>query len=374
MSIIDIHEISLSNKWIYGINYKYNILCKICTSTNEIKKVHSLFADEEEIQYSYATEFYNHILSTESLIFVINTSTNKLLIFNKELQLVEKIILLEKSENMSIIGLYANVIYIYATLSGIIIGIDIYTKKIKNYQVPEKYIGKINSMEIKIIDNCLWLTGYMGNVVIEVQIESGKIYEHGIDIMKGDICLCCKSEDSFLLCTQYEIIKWNQKDDIIKGVLDLPYQIEQNECVMPFYYSRIINDCLWLFPLKEEFIIKMDIKGNKVELIVVKKDKKKSKRLKSFSYLDMDACKGVIYGLDSDMSNVIINMGNGEIINKGFWIEDSLLKKIKEQFFEKSFCLNEYMFDIPELFENTYKNDLWVKDNNVGKKVYEHCC
>ena len=112
MSIICMHEISILNKWIYDINYKYNVLCNVCTSTNEIEKIHSLFTDEEEIQYSYATEFYNHILATESLIFIINTRTNKLLVFNKDLQLVEKIILLEKSENMSIIGRYSNVIYI----------------------------------------------------------------------------------------------------------------------------------------------------------------------------------------------------------------------------------------------------------------------
>ena len=155
--------------------------------------------------------------------------------------------------------------------------LDINTKKITNYQVPEEYIGKINSMEIKIIDNCLWLTGYMGNVIIEIQIESGELLEHRVDILKGDICLCCKSEDSFWLCTQYEIIEWDHENNKIKRVLDLPCKMEHNECGMPFYYSCIMNECLWLFPLKEKFIIKMDIEKNRVELVAVKKEKEKSK-------------------------------------------------------------------------------------------------
>lgn len=374
MSIINMHEISVTKNWVYGINYKYNLLCKICTSTNKIEEIHSLFTDEEEIQYSYATEFYNHILATDSLIYFINDCTNKLLIFNKDLQLVEKLLLLEKPENMNIIGISSNVLYLYAVLSGIVIGIDINTKKITNYQVPEEYIGKINSMEIKIIDKCLWLTGYMGNVIIEIQIESGELLEHRVDIVKGDICLCCKSEDSFWLCTQYEIIEWNHENNIIKRALDLPCKMEQNECGMPFYYSCIMNECLWLFPFKEKLILKMDIKKNRVELVAVKKEKEKSKRQKAFGYLGMDNCNNIVYGLDSDMNNVIINMNNGEIINIGFLIEDSVYKKVKEQFFWKNNCMNEYMFDIPELFEDTYKNDLRINGGNVGRKIYEHCC
>ena len=373
LSIISMHEISIVDNWAYGINYKYNFLCKICIPTNKIEKIHSLFSDEEEIQYSYTTEFYNHILATESLIYFVDDRKNKLLIFDKDLHLVEKFLLLEKLQNMNIIGINSNVLYIYAVLSGIVISVDIDTNRISNYQVPEKYIGKINSMEIKIIDNCLWLTGYMGNVVVEIQIESGEIYEHRIDITKGDICLCCKNEDSFWLCTQYEIIEWNKKQNVIKRAMDLPYKIEQNECDMPFYYSRIINECLWLFPFKEKFILKMDVKKNSVELVTVKKEKEKSKRQKTFSYLAMDTCRNVVYGLDSDMNNIIINLSNGKIIYTGFCVEDSLYNKVKEDFFKNNICLNEYMFDIFELLEDTYKHDLWVGDTNVGEKIYERC-
>ena len=118
----------------------------------------------------------------------------------------------------------------------------------------------------------------------------------------------------------------------------------------------------------------MDIKKNRVELVAVKKEKEKSKRQKAFGYLGMDNCNNIVYGLDSDMNNVIINMNNGEIINIGFLIEDSVYKKVKEQFFWKNNCMNEYMFDIPELFEDTYKNDLRINGGNVGRKIYEHCC
>lgn len=119
----------------------------------------------------------------------------------------------------------------------------------------------------------------------------------------------------------------------------------------------------------------MDIEKNRVELVAVKKEKEKSKCQKTFGYLDMDNCNNVVYGLDSDMNNVIINMNNGKIINIGFLIEDSVYKKVKEQFFEGNFYLNEYMFEVLELFEATYKNDLIrINDGNVGSKIYKHCC
>ena len=74
----------------------------------------------------------------------------------------------------------------------------------------------------------------------------------------------------------------------------------------------------------------MDIEKNRVELVAVKKEKEKSKCQKAFGYLDMDNCNNVVYGLDSDMNNVIINMNNGKIINIGFLTEDSVYKKVNQ--------------------------------------------
>lgn len=370
MPVIDIHEISNTHDWMYGINYKYSALCKISLITNEIKKFQSLIIDGEKLQYGYATEFYRHILATDTLVFVINTFTNKLLIFNVDLQLIQKIYLFEKKEYMSIIGTSKNKLFVYAINSGIILGIDLADWKVTEYQVPKKYIGKINTMEIKIIDDSFWLTGYMGNVLLEIFLENGKVKEHQINCINGDICLCEKFEDSLWLCTQYEIVEWNKQKNMTLQVFQLPIE-KRTGSLMPFYYSRVIDDCLWLFPLKENKLLKIDKKRINIESVAVQKNIGQAKCQKSFGFLE--TASNTICGLDNNMNSIILNTDSGKIRKSNFLITATLLQEMKNNFYKYDFCMDEKFFSIPELLEESIKADS-VKDSiNIGYKIY-NCC
>ncbi|MBQ3544554.1 MAG: hypothetical protein IJA34_06170 [Lachnospiraceae bacterium] len=370
MKKIDMHEISIVHDWGYGINYKYSVLCKINIITNEIQEVQSILNNRDRLQYVYATEFYRHILATESAVFFIDTCTNKLLIFDEDLHLVQELILQEKNENMNLIGMDSTSVFVYGVSSGIVFEVNIKSKQIKKYKIPEKYEGKINSMEIKIIDHSIWVPGYIGNIVIEIDVISGNIYEHEIDICKGDICLCEKDEKNFWLCTQYELIVWDKKSNKIKQIWELPYEIAHNDLKMPFYYSSIENESLWLFPLRVDFILRMKLQEKIIEIYKVQIDKKISKREKIFSYLSSCKNRKTIYGMNGNMQNVSINVENGEIQYEKYLIEDGLYEQMKKQFYMYNNCLDERMFTISELLDDTYKMNSKKEQIDIGKKIH----
>ena len=370
MSVIDIHEMEIIHNCMYGINYKYSILCKINLITNEVKDVQSLIIDGEKLQYAYPTEFYRHIVATETSIFIINTNTKELLIFNNDLKLVQKLYLMEKAEYMNIIGISKNNICIYAIDSGMIIEVNLENWKIKKYQVPQKYIGKINSMEIKIIDNSFWLTGYMGNIILEIDIESGRVHEHEIGSINGDICLCQKFENNLWLCTQYEIVEWDKKKNIIMQVFQLPLKKGRKDSLMPFYYSCVANDNLWLFPLKEDKLLRI---GENIEPYYIQKNTKQLKRQKKISYLGKNEITAIIYGLDSNMNNILLNTETGKTKKINFLIDEALFEKVKTNFAKYNFLLDERMFSISELLNSNHKANLPKKCDNVGHKIYNLC-
>ncbi|MGN0364335.1 MAG: hypothetical protein ACI4E5_00155 [Suilimivivens sp.] len=371
---IDMHEIAVTQNWIYGINYKYDVLCKICLSTHEVKEIQSLIINEEKLQYEYSTEFYRHILATETQIFIVNTVTNKLLIFNTDLQLAQELYLLEKAESMSIIGINNTALYIYAINSGIVLEVNLANGKIEKHQIPAKYIGKINSLEIKIIDDSIWLTGYIGNIILEISTGNGVIYEHQVNGIHGDICLCENFEDNLWLCTQHEIVEWDKQKNMIMQVFQLPFGGDRKDLLMPFYYSCTVNGGLYFFPLKGSKVLEIEKNRGDIVSYYIYPDRKQRKRQKTFSYLGNDN-NAIIYGLDSSMNNIILKTSSGNVERINFSIEDTLFEEMRKIFYKHNFCLDERMFGISELLETTCESNFLNSgnDNNVGRKIYKYC-
>lgn len=370
MKTIEIHEIACSCEWMYGINYKYGVLCKINKNTQKVDRLHSFCEIGENLQYEYATEFYRHIVVAEDVVYVMNTCTNKVLVYDDELRFRGCMEVLKKEERLSFLGMDNDVLYVYAVQSGIIIGVNIKSKEIVKYQLPECYIGKINSFGIKLINSRFWLSGYIGDVILEVDVWQEKIFEHKLESVEGDICLCSEENNILYLCTQYGIYEWNpQKNEICETVV-FSDEIQLFGSEMPFYFSAVIDRCMWLFPLNENPIMKYDIRDKSVQMIPVPCDYINPIQKKTLSFLALDEENGIVIGLNKEMRTIALNVKRGTIQCLEVRIDEELLGNAKKHFAEKEIYLEEGIYNLEDLMEFSNNTQVLKSNLNNGKTIF----
>lgn len=370
MTEIDIHEMSIVNDRIYGINYKYSMLCEIDAYTYTVKRFKSLISETEGLLFLNSTEHYRHIITSNKAIYVVNTIAKELFVFDFELKLIQTIVFLKKKEYVSFIGESNNRLFIYAVNSAQILAIDMFCWKVEKYDLPSYCVDRINSMAIRIFGDSLWLTGYIGPCILEVSTIDGSIFEHKIDGVIGDVCLCEAEDDFFWVCTQQEILKWKKEDNISEKIYNIPIEEGVTKSQMPFYSTCLINNCLWLFPIGGDKLLKIENGEFNIKWYKINHTSRNLKRRKIFSYLDCGYNREIIYGLDNQLKNIVLNTEQGDVQYIHFMIQDDLLQEAKRKWTKKKLSMDERLFSLSELIEFQLSADSEKDFTDVGRQIY----
>ncbi len=373
MKEITVDELYITKEIIYGLNYECSALIKFNANTYEAMWGVLITVDEKKLRYNSLSEMYRHLIIIENWGYLIGYCTNRVVKINLETKQQKVIILKFLPEVLHIIGHQENMLYIYAVYSARIIAVNVLNEMVHYYKLPDKFIGKINSGEMKLYDKYILITGYLHNSILRFDCLTGKIEEHTLDDITEDICLCASDRRYLIFTSQKEVLFWDINYKCIKNRMLLPEEVLNNGTEMPFYKSFIAEDKLILIPFHTASLLQININTFEVQNVYVLRKETSTVKMRNFGYLDrIGKC---VYGMNNEGEQIILNLETGKIEKISFYIPYEMLGDIKEQIFALP---NDVMVEgkelsILEIMDHLNETDEEIKKPDVGEKIYKIC-
>lgn len=343
---------------------------------------------------------HNKIVKCENELYFIPDRSKYIHVFNESNKEM-------KAYDLSIAGrancknaiCYKGKIYFASEAEGVLLcSIDTITKRIQKKQMNIKYNGKL-CRDMLLVNECIYIALKEMDVVVKYSIEQDSFTKYEVSGDGNGFGTICFDGRFFWLSNSNGILQWDEENEKILSVKEFPKGfgmsvIEKGKYMevdgftnqyvtseKPFEFSVLNEDNILFFPFRTNMIVKLDVKRNVLEEVVLEDEAEDEKtlsrkgRITACHYLGWNEKENLVFVSTNTKAIYIKN----EMANK-----HERLKKIflwaQEPENIPLYLKNAYLYEeeldgsLEDFLNNATVKDLLLKieRKNIGRVIYEY--